>query len=642
MYLQRQKEENGYIVVTYSKMYLQDHDKYQYYAVDIETESLTPNIIHCAVIMNLQTEEVHEFRPPDIERGALADFINTKSKESTTKWVGHNAISFDIPVLNALCGTDVHIDDIVDTLTLSYLYHPHMRNGHSLDAWGQRFSFPKLDFNDFEMFSEEMLTYCRQDVALTARLFRALTHRMREQGFSELSCEIEHKIRVVLDEQERNGVLLDEKKATLMLADFQDKLADLQGRIHEVFPDELTVHGEYKYRLKKDGTETANFLRHKSLFPKLVFNKSKTSYRTYQYTSFNIGSPKQRVKRLLALGWKPTEFTPKTSKGGGGNPKVTEDQLVEFAKVSKIPEVELIRDWMLYNTRIKSLTEWLGHLQEDGRIHGRVLTCGAGTRRMRHMKPNTANICGVDKPYGEEMRELLCVEDRLRMVGIDAKGIEGRVMLHYLNNSAATKVFMEGDIHQMNADAVTEAVGFEVTRRTAKTLYYAFLYGASDGKLGSILGHNRKIGKLVRAAIMKNVPGLEKLVESIEDEFNKSAIGAIKCIDGGFVRCPSPHSAMNYKFQSAGAIEMKLASILAHGFKINSLGGAYLETPMDLDRAKKVLDVHDETQWACDPDYTQTCGEIYCAAITLAGQLLDFNIEMEGDFNVGKNWKETH
>jgi len=635
-----------------------------YYAIDIEADSLTPTKIWCVVIKEIYGEEdTWSFRPADIENGYLADFINTLKDKPTTRWVGHNAISYDIPALNALAGTSININDIVDTLTLSYLYDPHMRGGHSLSAWGARFGNQKIEFDDFSHFTEEMLSYCEQDVEITATLFKRLSGRMKLKGFSELSCEIEHKIRKIIDEQTANGVKFDERRATILLAELQSLKANVEKRIHSVFPPKLVLQGEYHYRLRQDGTPYASYKKHLERYSRLTFSNSGKMYRTWDYKDFNIGSPKQRVERLLALGWKPTEFTPKTPKGGGGNPKVTEDQLLAFAKKSGLEEVALISDWMLYSGRIRSLEEWLKHLKDDGRIHGRVFSCGAGTRRMRHTTPNTANICSADKPYGRELRELWTVSEGSLLVGIDAKGLEGRVLMHYLDNPAAEE-FLTSDFHTANAIAVYEALGLkEISenlrkwrdagkpkedeesngyRQILKALFYAFLYGASDPKLGKMMGKNRKVGIVVRATLMENVPGLKELTEKVQSEYHSTKEGWIETIDGGFVRCPSPHAALNYLCQSAGGILMKLATILAYGYSINALDGAKMETPWDLDRCKKVLDVHDEVQMESEKNYAKECGEVYCQSITLAGQLLGFNVLMEGDYNVGPNWADTH
>ena len=70
-------------------------------------------------------------------------------------------------------------------------------------------------------------------------------------------------------------------------------------------------------------------------------------------------------------------------------------------------------------------------------------------------------------------------------VGADASGLELRMLAHYLaayDGGAYAKVLLEGDIDTANQ----HAAGLE-TRDNAKTFIYAFLYGAGDEKLGSIV-----------------------------------------------------------------------------------------------------------------------------------------------------------
>lgn len=609
-------------------MYLTHTDEYDYILIDIEANSLTPDKIHCICVMDYHTKEEQEFRPHQMEE--FRQYAIKKIKNPKTRWVAHNGTSFDVPVLNRLLSLFIPSNTVIDTLILSYLYHPHMPGGHSLAAWGERLKFPKDDYNGgWEEFSEEMLKYCRQDVKVLDKLFEKLPARMLIKGYSEQSCMIEHNIRRIIDVQQNNGVKFNLREASILLADLRSRKAKLEERIHTVFPPELIPLRTYKYKLRQNKTPYQSYHNHVAKYPKLTWNNSRSEYTIWDYQSFNIGSPTQRVKRLLDMGWKPTEFTPRTKKGGGGNPKVTEDALLAFAEESNTPEVEFIAEHMLYTARISTLEEWIKHTDKlTERIHGTIYSCGAGTRRMRHQKPNTANICGVDKPFGVELRSFWTVEKGKVLVGIDAKGLEGRVLMHYLNNSAAIEVFTSGDIHQMNSDSITAAVGFLVDRRTTKTLYYAFLYGATDRKLGSIVGKNAKVGALIRAAMIDNVPGLRELTESIEKEYKKNG-GRLQTIDDGYVVCPSPHAALNYKCQSAGAILMKLASI-------------YMDERVFHSKAIKVLDVHDEVQWECDPDYAEDLGELYCQCIRDAGVALNFNVDMDGDYNVGNNWAETH
>ena len=87
-------------------------------------------------------------------------------------------------------------------------------------------------------------------------------------------------------------------------------------------------------------------------------------------------------------------------------------------------------------TRWKTINSWLDNLGKDGRIHGRVQTLGTVTGRMSHSDPNMANIISVRKPYGYESRSCWTVQDTSRycLVGMDAQGLELRMLAHYMGD----------------------------------------------------------------------------------------------------------------------------------------------------------------------------------------------------------------
>jgi DNA polymerase I len=580
-----------------------------YWTIDIEADDLSPRKIWCCVAQN-------------VERGNKISFTDAEDFREFAHgkvFVGHNILSFDVPALRRLWGVDISDADCVDTLVLSYLWYPQNPDGHSLDAWARVLDpkTPKLDFHDWSRFTSEMLRYCERDVEITTRLYLHLCDVMGRQGFSELSVWIEHQTRAIINEQQRRGFFFDVASATALRDTLRAREAQLTETIHEVFPPELVVQNTYDYRLKADGQPYASYIRHVEQYPKIQFNRAGTKYRVFDWEPFNIGSPKQRAERLIKVGWKPKTFTPT------GAPKVDEESLVAFAEASGNAAATAMAEWLVCNGRANMITTWLNEVQNDSRIHGRVFSCGAGTRRMRHTQPNTANIPSVDAKYGVECRSLWGVpgSDR-RLVGCDAAGLEGRVLVHYLGNPAAAAYFLEGDPHQSNADAV----GYE--RRPTKNLFYAFMYGASNKKLGSMVGKGHAEGERIRNALKRAVPGLDALVAKIEQEY-KANDGWLETIDGGYVRCPSPHAALNYKLQSAGGILMKRAQIVATECLV-----AYDAFP--------VANIHDEWQYECEARVAHQVGGILIQSIQEAGRLLKFNIEMDGAYSVGNNWAETH
>jgi DNA polymerase I-like protein with 3'-5' exonuclease and polymerase domains len=245
---------------------------------------------------------------------------------------------------------------------------------------------------------------------------------------------------------------------------------------------------------------------------------------------------------------------------------------------------------------------------------------------MTHSSPNTANIPKAHEkvPYGKEMRSLWTVGDpeTRRLVGYDAAGLEMRMFAHYLGIPEVAELYINGDPHQVNADLLG------IDRSTVKNVFYAFLYGAANEKLGTTGGHNSRWGKNARGLLINKTPGLKELVALVQHE---QASGLLETIDGGKIRCPSPHAALNYKLQSAGGIVMKQASIL--------LDGRVIEKGLD---ALKVGDIHDEGQGDVAINDADEYGKMAVQCIRDAGEELGFSVPLDGDYKVGLSWAETH
>ena len=134
--------------------------------LDIETDSLDATVVHCIVAKDRQTGKVYSWK----EQECYIDFPLFCSK--VDKFIMHNGISFDAPVLNKLLGTRITLSQLEDTLILSQLTNPSRDKGHSLNAWGERLNFSKIEFNDFSSgVSDEMIEYFKRDVDLTERVW---------------------------------------------------------------------------------------------------------------------------------------------------------------------------------------------------------------------------------------------------------------------------------------------------------------------------------------------------------------------------------------------------------------------------------------------------------------------------------------
>lgn len=594
-----------------------------FYAIDIETDGLDATVIWVMCWENIRTGET----------GTCTTYEQIKAFFERTRgsiYVGHNILKFDAPVINRLGGVGLTVNKIIDTLVLCMLYHPSMPGGHSLGEWGTRIGYLKDHFNDWTHLSEEMLTYCKQDVKVTAELFRRIVKVLNKIGFSEKTCYIQHHITSILHRQQLNGFKFDGQRAMLLYQQLRKREEELQDEIRRAFPAERRLVREAKMATK-NGSVSSIF--GKDLERYLVEKDEQNGiYRAYEEVHFNIGSPKQRAEKLLALGWVPEEFTPKSKAHPNGQPKVTEKSLVKFAEESGIPEVALITKWMSINGRANMINTWLENWNEaDGAIHGKLFV--ADTLRFRHQAPNTANIPAVrstkegvvlrgeDGYFTYEARDLWCARPGRVLVGTDAAGLELRMLAHFLNRADFTEQVVNGDPHQFNADLVG------ITRPNAKTLIYAALYGAGGPKVAKTLKVSNKEGARIRQLFLDRL-GVQDLMEECQEEQKN---GRVWLVDGAGVICPSPHAALNYKLQGSGARVMALGAIfLARHIKRSGLDSL------------KVGDIHDEWQYDVHPDDAAEHARLSVESIREAGLELNLNVPLWGEAKQGLTWAETH
>jgi DNA polymerase I-like protein with 3'-5' exonuclease and polymerase domains len=540
--------------------------------LDIETDQINASVVNCIVAKDIETNVSTVFDPDNMH------VFKSWSKD-IDKYIMHNGLSFDAPILNRLLGVEIKPTQVTDTLILSQMFNPLREGGHGLRAWGDRFNFPKGEIDSFGKYTEELRRYCMQDVDITHKLYNYL--KKEGQGFSKSSIDLEHQVRVIIDQQEKNGFYLDVKKAMCL---------------HNTLLDEANELEKWG-RIRFDPTR-------KDL-------KTKT-----KYIPFNIGSRQQIADRLMDIGWKPKKHTDK------GNVIVNEEVLDNI----NLPEAKKISRYLLLQKRIAQIKSWINACDDtDGRVHGRVLTLKTVTGRMAHHSPNMAQIPAVRSPYGKECRDCWTVENPYThsIVGTDASGLELRCLAHLMNDTNFTEEVLNGDIHTANM----RMAGIS-DRDQAKTFIYAFMYGAGASKIGQIVGKGAKEGQELMNRFLSNMPALKRVRDSVTNSASK---GKIRGIDGRLLHVRSPHSALNTLLQGAGAVVCKLWLINMNK-RIQASG-------VD---AKLVASIHDEYQYEVSKKDVQKFGSITKDAMKDTEQQLQMKCPLDNEWKEGMTWAQTH
>lgn len=494
----------------------------------------------------------------------------------------HNGIGFDYPILRAVWGVQIRKRQAVDTLIMSRLYNPVLEGGHSLKAWGKRLGFEKMDFDvtDFDGgYTDEMAEYCARDVLVLERLHKHLDTELSAWNAQE-AVDMEHEVAIILSRMERTGFKIDYEKAREMEDTLVNEMATIETELQATFPPivEERISAKTGKRLKD------------------------------KVTIFNPASRKQIAERLEGLG---VDFDKYTEKGN----VIIDDVVLNSID---LPEAKQLARYFYLQKKHGLVKSWLKATKEDGRVHGRINSLGAVTNRCTHNSPNMAQI-----PSDNDCRELWHVGSNRSLVGSDLSGIELRCLAHYMRDDSYTKELLEGDIHTANQ----EAAGLP-TRSDAKTFIYAFLYGAGEAKLGSIVGGGGKEGAKLKQKFFRKIPSMKKLIDKVK---RLSAKGYVPAMDGRRIQVKSEHSALNMLLQSAGAIVAKQWLIESQRQVVKQ----------GLD-AKLVAFVHDETQWDCADKDAERLAEVLVKAAETAGEQLGFRLPVAAESAIGKTWADTH
>lgn len=152
---------------------------------DVESDNLLPlcTTIHVVCTKVIETGEKRSFRDRD-------EFVEYIREVQPTHVVFHNGLGFDLEAparvwnISYTVGRDASWMGMpvvwVDTLLISRFLNADRVGGHSLEAWGERLGFPKIDHSDFSQYTEQMKIYCERDVDLTEKVLEYLEREMEE------------------------------------------------------------------------------------------------------------------------------------------------------------------------------------------------------------------------------------------------------------------------------------------------------------------------------------------------------------------------------------------------------------------------------------------------------------------------------
>jgi DNA polymerase-1 len=308
---------------------------------------------------------------------------------------------------------------------------------------------------------------------------------------------------------------------------------------------------------------------------------------------FNVSSPKQLGEVLyekLGLGTK----IKKTSTGA---------KSTNAGELEKLKDAHPIIDKILhYREMTKLLSTYVDllpqYVKDDGRIHAHFIQTGAGTGRFACTDPNLQNL-PIKSELGQKVREAFVAGKGNVLLSCDYAQIDLRAAAMLSKDENLVEIFKKKiDVHTGTAARVFGVAEDAVTpdmRRKAKAINFGILYGMGVTSLKEGMHVERAEAQAFYDQYKATFHRLMDYLEEVKafawkHGYTETILGRRREVPLlksplPFLRAQGERIAINAPIQGTSADILKLAMLDAH---------EYLEKENLLDKAKLVLQIHDE------------------------------------------------
>ena len=623
---------------------------------DIETDGLDPSKIHCLSYMDLDSgsDEVH----------TLSDYHDMRCLfDERPTLIGHNIVNYDVPVIERILNMSLEECDLIDTLPLSwYLYPKRMK--HGLAPWGETLGVSKPEIDDWENLDQEDYEHrCVEDVKINSLLWDNLESYLdklypRDEQMAFFNY-LNFKMKC-LGNQEASKLKIDTEKADTLRDELEKLIWEKEEQLAVVMPKvpvTKTVNRPANLELKTGGLSVRGQIWRDTCEELGIDEDSCTSVEvTIGHDRANPNSTPQIKSWLFSLGWEPITFDYKKNKDGSDRkiPQVRiEGELCESVErlIQRNPAVDFLCGLTVLTHRKGIVKGIQDAVDKDGYLAARAggLT---NTLRFKHKKP-IVNLPGTDKPYGKEIRELICCEDDEFFVGADMVSLEDTTKRHYMqpfDPDYVEEMSQQGfDPHLdlakfagavSNEDIARGGPDVAAIRKQYKAANYACVYGVGELTLSRQIGIKpSECRKLIKAFWSRNA-ALEEAMEYIETktikvrkEYQK---GNPILVNETWVKNPVSKFWYNLRHEKD------------RFSTINQSTGVYVfDTWLKNVMEFPVLQMHDEALWRLPEIWSE-----YCAGVEIYGDLEDaisktndelgLNVELKIDIKTGSNYAACH
>jgi DNA polymerase-1 len=352
---------------------------------------------------------------------------------------------------------------------------------------------------------------------------------------------------------------------------------------------------------------------------------------------YSMSSPKQ-IQELYKLGTWPSKNIAKTKTGLSTDKEAVKTVLLSLPENSLGHRLAKIRQECQelsknLNTYTHSLLEKAVQYK-DCRLRPSILQHGTATGRISMASPNLMQI-PVRSELGRRVKSCFIPADGYSFVAADFSQIELRVMAHFAGPGALRDAYINNeDIHQKTANLVG------CDRNQAKTINFAYVYGAGPKKLAKTIGVSEdealEFIQLYEKAYPE-VPLLRKQVlQAARARAASEGLGYVRTLMGHrrylpdiansgnmYARFGSERQAFNAVIQGSAADVMKLAMLRV---------AERIDTRTDI-----VCQVHDELTLEVQDDCVPHAVNVLKVAMEGAYPLA---VPLVAEVRVGKTWND--
>ena len=582
-------------------------DKSDIAAIDTETTSL--NYLQAEIVgisFAITAKEayyiplLHNYdeAPTQLDRAYVLSKLKPWLENSNYKKIGHN-LKYDSHIF---ANHGITLNGMAfDTMLESYVLNSTATR-HNLNAVAKRYlnqdtisyeevagkGAKQISFNKVSL--EDAIPYAAEDADVCFRLHHALYPKLQNiDALIELYSNIESPLVAILQQVERNGVLIDKLKLEKQSDQFAAKLNELEEQAYHLVGSE-----------------------------------------------FNLSSPKQLQEILFdQMGLPILKKTPK------GQPSTAEGVLQELAH--DFPIAQTILE---HRTIAKLKTTYTDKLpllinKETQRVHTSYHQAVTSTGRLSSSDPNLQNI-PIRSAAGRQIRQAFIAPKGWKILAADYSQIELRIMAHISKDRGLLDAFeKELDIHQATAAEIFDTDLEVITkeqRRSAKAINFGLMYGMSAFGLSRQLSISRQDAEQYIELYFARYPRVKDYMESAVRQARES--GFVETVFGRRLYLPDIDAKHYQRRQYA---ERSAINAPMQGTAADIIKKAMIELQDQLEdsskEAKMIMQVHDELVLEVQDNAVEAISSLVSQVMS---QAADLEVALKVDVGVGNTWDEAH